>query len=108
MNFDELLEKELEKNQELKQLFEEHPEKKEQYKQKMLDSWDERTGFTQTEANEKAKYCKTCMFSHGKPPYADLPEKCHCMIFEYPNDKPNDVYYDGKPCEYYEKQKSND
>ncbi len=56
------------------------------------------------------KYCKTCMFSHGEPPFADLPEKSYCMIFDRASgkQKPSEVYYDGKPCEYYEKQKLND
>ena len=47
--------------------------------------------------------CKTCMFSHGESPWADEPTKGCCEIFEYPDSKPNDVYFDGANCEYYEK-----
>lgn len=27
--------------------------------------------------------CETCMFSHGEPPYADLPAKANCQVFTY-------------------------
>lgn len=27
--------------------------------------------------------CETCMFSHGEPPYADLPGKANCQVFTY-------------------------
>jgi hypothetical protein len=46
--------------------------------------------------------CMLCMFSHGEPPFADTPIKGCCQIYEYPESKPSDVYFDGAPCEYYE------
>ncbi len=51
------------------------------------------------------KHCKTCAFSHGEPPFADLPEKAYCMVYARENgiSKPNDVYFDGAECEFYEK-----
>ena len=101
-DFDKMLEKELKRNPELKELFEKHPEKVEQYRQKMQDVWFEGGGGA--ENKNKAKHCQTCLFAHGQPPYADSPDKCHCVIFEYPNSKPTEVYYDGEPCEYYEKK----
>lgn len=52
-------------------------------------------------------YCKTCIFSHGEPPFADLPEKAYCAIYERgkTSGKPDDVYYDGAECLYYEEDK---
>jgi hypothetical protein len=48
------------------------------------------------------KACMTCLFAHGQPPFADTPEKGCCQIYEYPESKPNEVYFDGRDCEYYE------
>jgi hypothetical protein len=49
------------------------------------------------------KACETCMFSHGAVPWADTPQKASCEIFEYPESKPHDVYFEGADCEYHEK-----
>lgn len=51
------------------------------------------------------KYCKTCRFSRGKPPFEDSPEKIYCMIYsrEDGDQKPHEVYYEGQPCEHYHK-----
>jgi hypothetical protein len=49
------------------------------------------------------KACMTCLFSHGQPPFADTPRKGCCQIYEYPDAKPDEVYFDGADCEYYEK-----
>lgn len=51
------------------------------------------------------KYCKTCKFSKGAPPFADAPEKSYCIIFSRENgmQKPKSVYYDGAECSYYAK-----
>ncbi len=51
-------------------------------------------------------YCRTCIFRHGKPPFADLPEKAYCLVFtkESGLSKPNDVYYEGAECDAYEKE----
>lgn len=50
----------------------------------------------------KATYCMTCAYAHGDPPFADLPKKAYCLM--YPKStgrsKPEDVYYEGKPCKY--------
>lgn len=102
MNIDEMIEQEIKKNPELAKVFEEHPERKEMYKQKFLDSENQVFGCNKI----NPKYCKTCIFARGNPPFEDLPEKANCMV--YSNDsgltKPDDVYYDGAPCEYYEKE----
>ena len=52
-------------------------------------------------------YCRTCQFSHGKPPFEDDPEKAYCRIFgrDDSDGKPMEVYYKGEPCEYYEPDK---
>jgi hypothetical protein len=51
--------------------------------------------------------CRTCRFSHGKPPFEDMPEKAYCMIFSRDEGeaKPPEVYYEGEDCEFYEKMK---
>ena len=48
--------------------------------------------------------CKTCMFMpiqfNGiKLARADTDS---CQIYEYPESKPNAVYFEGAQCEYYE------
>lgn len=50
--------------------------------------------------------CETCLFratvaEDGSP--LDRADTGNCEIFESPENKPNDVYFDGAPCEYYEK-----
>ena len=50
--------------------------------------------------------CKTCKFrasiaSDGSQ--LDRATTGICEIYEYPESKPNDVYYDGAECEFYEK-----
>lgn len=49
-------------------------------------------------------YCKKCAYSHGEPPFADLPEKAYCEIFtrESGLSKPKDVYYEGAECAAFE------
>ena len=41
------------------------------------------------------KWCKSCRFSHGEPPFEDKPEKSYCMIYsrESGEQKPAEVYY---------------
>ena len=69
---------------------------------KYADSQDEAFGCNTI----NPKYCKTCIFCHGKPPFADLPEKAYCQVFtrESGISKPNDVYYNGAECDAYEKE----
>lgn len=52
-------------------------------------------------------FCRSCRFSKGKPPFEDGPEKAYCMIYsrEEGEAKPEDVYYDGARCDYYERDK---
>lgn len=51
------------------------------------------------------KWCQTCRFSKGKPPFEDAPEKAYCIIYsrDEGEEKPPEVYYDGEKCEYYHK-----
>lgn len=44
------------------------------------------------------KWCKSCAFSHGKPPYADWWRKGACVIYDY---KPYEVYHHGAKCPSY-------
>lgn len=95
---EKLLNKELEANDELRKLFEKHPEKKDEYKFKILDSEGGGGGRSLT-----IQQCKTCMFCLKREPFGRLPEHSNCMIYE--DGKPEEVFHDGEPCEYYEKQK---
>lgn len=99
MTIEERIEQEIKKNPELAKIFEKYPERKEMYKQKILDSEGSTFGYLSI----NPKYCETCIFSHGPAPFADLPRKAHCIIYRYEdnNSKPDKVYYDGQLCEYY-------
>lgn len=67
---------------------------------KFEDSKEERIGCR----GINPKYCKTCVFSKGAPPFEDGPEKAYCLIYSRDEGeaKPPEVYYDGEECEYYE------
>ena len=102
MTLDEMIEQEIKKNPELKKVFDEHPERKEMYKKKILDSEGENGACL----GINPKYCLTCIFAHGDPPFEDRPEKAYCKIYSK-NDstgKPKEVYFDGAECEFYEKE----
>ena len=45
-------------------------------------------------------YCRTCKWSHGKAPYADLPEKANCIVYDK-EFKPKEVLFDGAECDFY-------
>lgn len=57
------------------------------------------------------KACQTCMFAHGDVNWNGNklvlnPGKCFCQMYE-PDDsngKPQDVAFDGAPCEWYERE----
>lgn len=106
VTLDEKVEREIEKNPELRKIFEKHPERKELYKQKILDS--EHATFGCKKINPK--FCKMCIFSKGDPPFEDRPEKAYCMIYsrEQGVGKPYDVYYEGGLCEFYNDGKEDD
>jgi hypothetical protein len=50
--------------------------------------------------------CKTCLFrfyeADGKK--VNRPDASICQIYEYPESKPNAVYFDGAGYDYYEKE----
>lgn len=53
------------------------------------------------------KWCDACMFCEVINPIGRQPQTRYCKIFE-PTDsdgKPDEVIYDGEPCEYYEPEK---
>lgn len=106
MDFEAMLEKELESNAELKKVFEEHPERRALYLEKLRDTWDSKTGSAQPKANQKAKCCQDCIFSHGEAPFADSPNKAYCEMYPkgMSSGKPHDVYFNGAFCELYEKE----
>ncbi len=103
MNYEKKLDKILETNKELREVFEKHPERRELYIQKMKES----EGDVLASRKINPAFCKSCVFSHGKPPFADMPEKAYCEIYnrETTTGKPPDVYYEGAECEFYIKEK---
>lgn len=51
-----------------------------------------------------AEQCRTCIFSRGPAPWADLPEKAYCI--KYPRggelgSKPDSVIFEGGECEFH-------
>lgn len=40
--------------------------------------------------------CKNCKYVLGSP------QSASCLLFEYPESKPDAVYFDGKECEFRE------
>ena len=107
MDFEKALEEHLKKNKEMREFFEKHPERKAMYIEKLKDTWGEVLGSTPPDPNHY-KWCKTCAFSHGAPPFEDRPEKSNCTM--YPNDegicKPEAVCLGIKKCIYYEKEQT--
>lgn len=107
MDFEKALEEHLKKNKEMRELFEKHPERKAMYIEKLKDTWGERTGYTPPNP-EHYKWCRTCAFSHGAPPFEDRPEKAYCGM--YPRSegvgKPEKVRYGETKCIYYEKEQT--
>ena len=74
----------------------------EKLKKKFEESKEERFGCR----GINPKFCKSCAFAHGEPPFADLPEKAYCEIYQRgTTGKPPDVYYDGAKCDFYMKDK---
>ena len=49
------------------------------------------------------RWCMTCAYSNGEPPWADSPLKSYCVMYprEEGRQKPSAVYYDGAECEFY-------
>jgi hypothetical protein len=50
--------------------------------------------------------CKTCMFrpTEINGIKLDRADTASCQIYEYPDHKPNEVYFDGADCENYGKE----
>lgn len=68
--------------------------------------WEKEIWTTQ---GPNAVACRTCKFRatvfHGEQ--LDNADTGSCEIYEYPESKPNDVYFDGADCEFYEKADDN-
>lgn len=101
MDYEKQLDEILKTNEELRKVFEKHPERRTLYIEKMKDN----DGAMLGGKGINPAFCKTCIFAHGKPPFEDMPEKAYCAIYNRENTsgKPPDVYYEGAECEYYEK-----
>lgn len=48
----------------------------------------------------EGKTCVGCIFSKGSSPFEDAPEKCSCMVYQYPKVKPDSVFLEEKSCKY--------
>jgi hypothetical protein len=48
--------------------------------------------------------CKTCVFRPCEINGVNLDraDTGNCQIYEYPESKPHDVYFDGADCDFYE------
>lgn len=59
-----------------------------------------------TAQSPNAMACETCKFRASLAPSGsqlDRADTCNCELFEYPDNKPRDVLWDGAECEFYEK-----
>jgi len=67
--------------------------------------WDDES-LTTIPPNPKA--CETCLFrpSAFRGHKLDRADTACCTIFEEPEEKPHDVYWDGADCEFYEDAKA--
>ena len=104
MYYERKLDEILKTNKELREVFEKHPERRELYLQKMKDSDNSSSGH----GTRNPAWCQTCVFSHGEPPFADMPEKAYCQIYtrEKTTGKPPNVYYEGAECEFFIKSRT--
>lgn len=95
------LERILSKNEELRKVFEEHPDRKDLYRLKILDS-----EIKEAPSPPLKICCETCAFQLPPAPVGGVLTSRHtwgsCLILD---NKPHEVLYDGARCEFYEKQK---
>ena len=51
----------------------------------------------------KPRWCMSCAYADGEPPWADSPLKSYCVMYARGDgrQKPPEVYYDGAECEFY-------
>ena len=102
--FEQQLQDVLANNPTMVELFAKHPERKEEYKFKILDLQPLKAG----PAPPNSIQCKTCLFK--LPPLMvggksiDRYTVPFCKLYEQPETKPYEVLWEGEPCEYYEKE----
>lgn len=103
--FEQQLEKVLEENLEMREIFQAHPELKEAYKFKILDSQPLEDNFSPPDDI----VCKTCLFRLPPLNVGGTPYERHtvpfCKIYEQPESKPYEILREGASCEYYEPDK---
>lgn len=97
---EKMLDDELAKNKELRELFEKHPERKEAYKLKIVDA-----GAMHIPTPLDDICCKTCMFKLSPillgGEMTPRHNWGHCQLLD---DKPHEVLYEGAECIFYEKE----
>lgn len=98
------LEEQLSQNEELRELFEQYPERKELYKLKILDS-----EVTEAPSPPDDICCKTCIFQLPPTSIGGKMTSRHdwgkCKILD---NKPHEVLYEHAKCEFYEKEKKHE
>ena len=69
--------------------------------EKFEDSKNERWGCLTV---HREIVCIGCRYSHGEPPFADMPKKSNCVVYRNEDGvmKPKEIYFEGKPCEFRE------
>ena len=100
---DEYIEQEIKNATPLGKLLAGDPDKKKMYKEKLLDSGGG--------GGRKADcVCESCIFAAVIDPIGRQPKMRYCKIYETDDSegKPDDVLYEGVPCEYYEGVNGND
>jgi hypothetical protein len=59
--------------------------------------------FTDNTQFERNKQCKDCMLQSDGTANTNDYQKCECVIYQYPEMKPDYVRHNTGKCEYYEK-----
>lgn len=98
------LEEALSDNPALAEVFKKHPERKEEYKFKILDAQP----VGEAEMSPDNIQCKSCFFRLPAITVDGRPVERHsvpyCKLYEPPETKPHEVLWDAAPCDYYEKE----
>ena len=69
-------------------------------------TFEERYGdevLTDNSKIERNKQCKDCMLQSDGTANTNDYQKCECVIYQYPEMKPDYVFNNTGKCEYYEK-----
>ena len=106
MDYEKMIDQEMKKNPEMKEVLED-PKKKKAYEEKLADTWGARMGASKKPV---VRPCDTCQFAHGDNPFENKPTKAYCQMYPKKDGigKPNEVYMKGGRCLYYVREKENE